>query len=98
MHGQRWVVIRYYDDIETEKFSVGTGLITDAGVVTLLQRLFSRDLTCGQILHGSMRKSVPAYMEVLEVDKESEPRKSMSIGANPRYVASLYEDHEGGIV
>lgn len=99
-HGRRWVITATDYDDEIEKFSVATSLITEAGIIALLQRLASRHLTTGEVLHASMKKTKIAYMELLEPTKKNKPRRTISVGVGscPKYVAAIFEDHEGGIV
>ena len=68
--------------------------LTEREVEELLKRLAARDLTPQEVISGSLRKNMKAYLPALQVRREPRKRVVLSIGTSPEYVASQHTPYE----
>ena len=70
------------------------GLFSEKRIIALLQRLASRHLDCDEIVNSTCSKRNRAYTPLLEPNVEFTKRYIVSVGLDPRYVASAWTAEE----
>jgi hypothetical protein len=94
MRGERWVVIGYDGNEEIEKFTIASGMMSEAQIKLFLQRLAGRNLSGMELMATVLKKGNPSYSPLLETQISRGRRRSILVGSNPHYVASLWQDGE----
>jgi hypothetical protein len=89
-----WLVQRYDGLERTFRTTLPVGYLTDVEMIALLKRLAAKELTTGEVIAASLRKSARNYVPLLEVRRESRSRLILSVGENPHYVASVHTEAE----
>ena len=94
---KRFWSIRGYDSTETiYERVVPFGCLSERQVIALLQRLASRHLDEDEVTDSSLKRNSKAYRALLEphCDVVNATRVMISVGENPYYVASVWEQQD----
>jgi hypothetical protein len=64
------------------------GMLSEAGMIALLQRLLARHLTPGEIIDASLRRNAKGYLPLLKGRKHATLEQfTVWVGQNPYYTA-----------
>ena len=95
MASKRFWKIEGYDGTDrTFEKLVPANSLTDRGVIALLQRLSARHLDEDEVVSSSLRQKAPGYALLLEPQISRGDRRTISVGSNPFYVASIWHTYE----
>ncbi|MEA2778568.1 MAG: hypothetical protein QOK29_112 [Rhodospirillaceae bacterium] len=89
MAEKMWVIRGYDSDKETFKRTLPVGRLSEAEMITLLQRLASRHLEDDEVVTSSLRKNAAWYTSHLEV--RSSDGALETIGSGHHYTAVVRE-------
>jgi len=92
MGSRSWVIVGYDSTKQVYERRLPEGSLSEAEVITMLQRLASRHLTDDEVVSASLRKNASAHRSDFEVLRNGGGRYALMTTGNPHYIASIDED------
>jgi hypothetical protein len=92
--GKVWVITGFENSASVYDHRLPIDSLSEAEVLTLLQRLASRHLTPKEIISASLRRDAQGYSSLLEPMPDHGGRYSVAVGNVCRYTASVEDDRD----
>ena len=86
-----WVITGFESTESVYKHQLPLASLSEAEVVTLLQRLAARHLTPDEVVSASVREDTPGYTNLLEVMPDRGGKYALSVGHHHHYTATIEE-------
>lgn len=92
MGARSWVIVGYDSTKQVFERRLPEGSLSEAEVITMLERLAARHLVDDEVVSASLRKNAVGYRPDLEIRKNHGGRYGLMTTGNPHYIASIDED------